>query len=231
MICVRGVSKERVTALAVSSALLLAACGSTTKASPRDGQIEVGVDGASEDRSLGAESPADERGLEVGDADAANDRSETVDAPSSDRAMDGAQVDSPDGSTPACGTLANTASPVTATMISSLSRNFVGGALTDGIYELVRAEETLSSAPAMFWRTFQIRNGGTEFAWVIQDVGLPPEHHFAGGLKVMGQTLVMTESCVGQTLTYPYDAPGNELTLYYLFGQAGGRIFHYRARP
>ena len=109
-----------------------------------------------------------------------------------------------------------------------------GGPLTDGIYELVAAEETLSSAPAKFWRTFQISNAGTAFAWIVQDVGLPPNHYFAGPLQVMGTSLVMTDHCDaigGGLLPYPYDAQGNTLTLYFLFGgTTAGRIFHYQAR-
>jgi hypothetical protein len=162
---------------------------------------------------------------QAGPADAGGDIPGPSDAPVSDR------DDATSGSDAMCGSLANTAVPITATKTASIAPNFVGGMVKDGIYELVRAEETISSAPAKFWRTLQILSGGTEFEWVIQDPGLPPEHHFSGTMKVMGTTLVMTDHCEELTLTYPYDAPGNELTFYFLVGQTGGRIFHYRARP
>ena len=149
--------------------------------------------------------------------------------------LDGPRADSRDGQSAAdgasCGTLANTSTPVAPTLVASVSRNAIGGALTDGIYELVDAEETLSSAPAKFWRTFRIGNGGTTFEWTIQDIGLPPEHHFGGALSIMGTSLLMNDQCAGVTLSYPYDAQGVGLTLYFLFGGApSGRVFHYRVR-
>ena len=158
-----------------------------------------------------------------------------ADGSSVDRGLDGPPPDSQsaqDG--PSCGALANTASPVAATEIAALPSVAKGGPLTDGIYELVAAEETLSSAPAKFWRTFQISNAGTAFAWIVQDVGLPPNHYFAGPLQVMGTSLIMGDRCdtdggVGGLEPYPYDAQGNTLTLYFLFGGANGRIFHYQS--
>ena len=77
-----------------------------------------------------------------------------ADGSSVDQGLDAPPTDSQsaqDGAS--CGTLANTASPVAATEIAALPSVAKGGPLTDGIYELVAAEETLSSAPAKFWRT------------------------------------------------------------------------------
>jgi hypothetical protein len=221
-------------------ALLLTACGSPSSHRPLDAGQEVPADAAGReapaDRSMdGAQTPDKLPAVDGGhpdtrEADGRMDVLSTGDVATSDGSIDRGSAASQDAGIQQCGTLANSASPVTATLVTSISRNFVGGATTDGIYELVRAEETVSSAPAKFWRTFQIRKSGSEFEWAIQDVGLPPDHHFAGSLTAMGHNLVMTD-CMGETLTYPYDAPGPELTLYFLIGQTGGRIFHYRLRP
>jgi hypothetical protein len=131
----------------------------------------------------------------------------------------------------ACGTLQNTSPAVQPTMIASVTRMFGGGPLVDGTYELYAAEETLSSAPATYQRTFRLSAQGTAFEWAIHDEGLPPDHHFMGGITAANAQLTMVDTCVGGTLIYPYDAQGNELTLYFLFGTTGGRVFHYRARP
>jgi hypothetical protein len=144
-----------------------------------------------------------------------------------DSAVDGQPSDAV-----ACGTLQNTSVAVRPTPIASVPGMFAGGPLVDGTYELYAAEETLASAPNVtFQRTFQLSGQGTSFEWAIHDEGLPPDHHFMGGITATAAQLTMVDTCVGGTLLYPYDAQGGELTLYYLIGATGGRVFHYRARP
>jgi hypothetical protein len=206
---------------------MLASCGASTVAPRPDAHEDAPGDVEATDANATVDLVVDHGRADRPASDGAADVSAT------DGASDGFPADARDGQTSTdgfnCGTLANTASPVAATEIASLSSVAKGGALTDGIYELVAAEETVSSAPAKFWRTFQISNAGTAFAWVIQDVGLPPNHYFAGSLEVMGTHLIMGNGC-GGLQPYPFDAQANTLTLYFLFGATNGRIFHYRAR-
>jgi hypothetical protein len=213
-------------------AFTIVACGSSSPASPPDANADVNADAEASD------STADQRRGDGSHPDGTGGPSspdgEPADGLADDRGLDGRPTDSRDAQTTqdgsTCGNLANTASPIAATLVTSISRSAAGGALTDGTYELVSAEETFSSAPAKFWRTFQISNSGTAFEWIIQDIGLSHEH-FAGGLSVMGTSLVMTDRCLGGMLDYPYDAQGADLTLYFLFGgPTAGRVFHYRAR-
>jgi hypothetical protein len=201
---------------------MLVGCGaSSPHVSPSDGSTtDSAAERGTSATDAGDAAPADARTMDVGAA--------------SDGAVDAIAGDSQDSQASeagvVCGALANTASPIAATLVASLPTKAMGGPLTDGTYELIAAEETLSSAPAKFWRTFQISDGGTSFHWVVQDVGLPPEHHFAGTVKVMGTSLVFTEFCEGNALmNYGYDAQGTSFNLYFLFG-AGGRLFHYRLK-
>jgi hypothetical protein len=224
-------SGPRLAILTAILATVAPACGTSVPVrtdAGADGQQVAGGDGAADaptDSEL-SETPAPDA---IGtDAAGASDDGH-LDAVA-DSASDWVDVrDAQDGM--ACGNLVNSSSPVAATVITSVPRNFAGGPLTDGTYALAAVEETVSSAPARFRRTFRISEGGAAFDWIIQDVGLPSDHYFAGSLSSSGGMLTMVERCGSGTLGYPYDSKAGALTLYFLFGATGGRVFHYQLVP
>ena len=127
-----------------------------------DARSEVRREVGSDAGDGGFDSRADDQRRE---AAGGGDVSSSIDATKEQTAFDSGQGETDSGQ---CGTLVNSASPVNATAVSSFSHNFQGGTIVDGTYDLVRVEETISSAPAKFWRTFQISNLGTKFEWVVQ---------------------------------------------------------------
>jgi hypothetical protein len=210
---------------------LLPACGGSTSSvdsSMSDAGHDAALADGSGDAAIDLASPEHESS---GDVDAV----QRPDSAGSSDAMDASAADhtpiandasdAPDGST--CGSLANTSPGIAATEVNAVPRTYQGGSLADGTYVLFAVEETISSAPAKFKRTLRISSVGKAFEWVINDPMLPPDHHFMGSIAVSGTNLVLMDQCTGAMLTYPFDASGTTLTMYFLVGTAGGRIFQY----
>jgi hypothetical protein len=134
------------------------------------------------------------------------------------------------GGTPGCGTLANTASPVAPTSLASILRDYAGGNVQDGIYELISVEQTDPiNLGAEYQRTLSIQAGATVFEWAIQDMNVTGSgtYHLAGSLALSGSAFNFAGQCAPSD-NYYYSASGRQLTLYFIPTTTVEKIFHFQ---
>ena len=142
----------------------------------------------------------------------------------------GAAGNSGAGGVPGCGTLANTASPVTPTSLAATRRDYAGGPLADGVYDLMAVEQTDPIvAGEQYRRTISIETGATAFQWAIDDVNVVGSGSFdlAGGLALSGAVVSFSGSCAPGG-GYFYTANGTQFALYFIPPNMSEKIYHFQ---
>jgi hypothetical protein len=137
------------------------------------------------------------------------------------------------GGIPGCGTLANTATPVAPTLLTSILTDYAGGTVSDGVYVLTAVEQTEAIvAGEEYQRTLSIEGGATAFEWAIDDVNVAGSGtlDLAGTFTLAGTSFNFSGTCAPSD-NYRYTANGNQIVLYFVPTAADEKIYHFQLSP